>query len=137
MCPSQQKHLKRLLTKAARASRRHARQAQARLDRLSFVQPDQLRTLHDLAADVNTLSTGVSALLPIDPTNADVPGLEPGKRQWELGNAGYLNWASARLIQQAQRAPDGAVSGVASEEAIVATAKEEIVAALHELERDD
>ena len=125
--------MKRLLTKAARTSRRHAKQAQTRLDRLSFVQPDRLRALHDLATDVDTLCAGVSALPPVDPTNADTPGLvEPGKRQWEVGKAGYLNWASAQLIRHAQ------LPGSASaEEMTTATSKEEIAAALRGLERDD
>jgi kinetochore protein Mis12/MTW1 len=131
--PLQQNYLKRLLTKAARTSRRHAKQAQTRLDRLSFVQPDRLRALHDLATDVDALYAGVSALPPIDPTNADTPGLvEPGKRQWEVGKAGYLNWASAQLIQHA-----GLSGDASAEEAFTATSKEEMAAALRGLERDD
>ena len=138
----QQKHLKRLLTRAARASGRHAKQAQARLDRLSFVQPDQLRTLHDLGKDFSALYAGASTLPPLDPsTNADVllPRLEPGKREWETSKAGYLNWATSRLIQRTQRAPGGPVvpGGTSAEDATATASKEDMAAALRELERDD
>src|SRR5712691_10807321 len=77
--PPQQKQLKRRLARATLVSRRHAKQAQTRLDRLSFVQPDLLRSLPSLAADMDVLQSGVSTLPPIDPSNADMPGLEPGK----------------------------------------------------------
>lgn len=131
--PPQQNHLKRLLTKAARTSRRHAKQAQTRLDRLSFVQPDRLRALHGLATDVDALYARVSALPPVDPANADASGLlEPGKRQWEVGKAGYLNWASAQLIRHAQL-PGGA----SAEEMSTAASKENMTVALRGLERDD
>ena len=58
-----------------------------------------------------------------------VPGLEPGKRQWEVGKAGYLNWASAQLAQQAQR---GTVA-LDDQETIAAKSKEEMAAALGEI----
>jgi hypothetical protein len=63
-----------------------------------------------------------------------MPGLllDPGKRQWEGGKAGYLNWASAQLIRHA-RLPGGA----SAEEATALTSKEDMAAALHRLERDD
>lgn len=132
----QQKHLKRLLAKAARASRRHAKQAKTRLDRLSFIQPEQLQTLGVLAKDTDELYATVSTLPPYPhPTDADVhiSGLEPGKRQWEVGKAGYLNWASAQLVQQAQRASGGPVA----QETIAAASKEEMAVALRELELQD
>ena len=135
----QQKHLKRLLVRAARASRRHAKQAQTRLDRLSFIQPEQLQTLGALAKDTDELYATVSTLPPPPhPTNADVhiPGLEPGKRQWEVGKAGYLNWASAQLVQQAQRA-SGEPVVLGAQETIAAASKEEMAVALHELELQD
>jgi kinetochore protein Mis12/MTW1 len=119
--------------KAVRTSRRHAKQAQTRLDRLSFIQPERLHALQDLATDVDTLYADVSALPPVDPTNATMPGLlEPGKRQWEVGKAGYLNWASAQLTRHAQL-PDGA----SAEEATATTSKDDMATALRELERDD
>lgn len=119
-------------------SRRHAKQAQTRLDRLSFVQPDMLRSLHSLAADMDALQSGVSTLPPIDPTNADMPGLEPGKRQWEIGKTGFLNWARAQLIQHAQRAPGRPVlSGASAEEANPDTSRKDVTGALQEHERDD
>lgn len=136
---SQQKHLKRLLAEAARASRRHAKQAQRRLDRLSFIQPEQLQTLLVLAKDTEELYSAVSTLPPHPHlTNADVhvPGLEPGKRQWEVGKAGYLNWASAQLVQQAQRASSGPVV-LGAQETTAATSKEEMAAALRQLEFQD
>jgi kinetochore protein Mis12/MTW1 len=136
---SQQKHLKRLLAKAVRASRRHAKQAQTRLDRLSFIQPEQLQTLLVLAKDTEGLYSAVSTLPPHPHlTNADVhvPGLEPGKRQWEVGKAGYLNWASTQIVQRAQRATGGPVV-VGAQETTAATSKEEMAAALRELEFQD
>jgi hypothetical protein len=65
-----------------------------------------------------------------------IPGLEPGKRQWEVGKAGYLNWASAQLAQQAQRATGGSVA-LDAQETIASTSKEEIAAALGEIEHED
>ena len=108
-----------------------------RLDRLSFMQPEQLQTLRALAKDTDELHATVSALPPHPHlTNADmhIPGFEPGKRQWELGKAGYLNWASAQLAQQAQRATGGSVDG---QETIAATSKEEMAAALDGIEHED
>jgi len=126
-----QKHLNRLIARAARASRQQAKQAQVRLDRLSFIQPDQLRVHHGLTKDYDSLCSRASALPALDPANVDVPGLEPGKRQWEVGKTGYLSWASAQLIQQAQ------LSGASAEETIVAASKEDMVMALSELEHGD
>jgi kinetochore protein Mis12/MTW1 len=131
--------LKRLLKKAARTSRRHTKQAQMRLDRLSFMQPEQLQTLRALAKDTDELHATVSALSPHPHlTNADmhIPGLEPGKRQWEVGKAGYLNWASTQLAQQAQWATGRSVA-VDAQETIGGTSKEEIAAALCEIEHED
>jgi kinetochore protein Mis12/MTW1 len=136
---SQQKYLKRLLTKAARTSRRHTKQAQMRLNRLSFMQPEQLQTLRALAKDTDELHATVSALPPHPHvTNADMhtPGFEPGKRQWEVGKAGYLNWASSQLAQQAQWSTGGSVA-VDAQGTIAATSKEEIAAALSEIEHED
>jgi kinetochore protein Mis12/MTW1 len=107
-----------------------------RLDRLSFMQPEQLQTLRALAKDTDELHATVSALPPHPHlTNAEmhIPGLEPGKRQWELGKAGYLNWASAQLSQQAQRATGGSVA-LDAQETIAATSKEEMAAALGGIE---
>jgi kinetochore protein Mis12/MTW1 len=131
--------LKRLLAKAARASRRHAKQAQTRLDRLSFIQPEQLQSLGVLAKDTDELYAAVSTLPPHPHlTNADVhiPGLDPGKRQWEVGKAGYLNWASTQLVQHAQRASGGPVVPGA-QETIAAASKEEMAIALREIELQD
>jgi len=107
-----------------------------RLVRLSFIQPEQLQTLRALAKDTDELRATVSALPPHPHvTNADVhiPGLEPGKRQWEVGKAGYLNWASAQLAQQALRG----TAALEAQETIAATSKEEIAAALCEIEHED
>ncbi len=125
----QQKYLKRLLIKAARTSRRHAKQAQTRLDRLSFMLPEQLQTLRALAKDTDELYATVSTLSAHPHlTNADAhtSGLEPGKRQWEVGKAGYLNWASAQLVQQGQRGSGGPV-------AVDGLMKEEMAAAVREI----
>ena len=110
-----------------------------RLDRLSFMQPEQLQTLRALAKDTDKLHTTVSALPPHPHlTNADmhIPGLEPGKRQWEVDKAGYLNWASTQLAQQTQRETGGSVT-LDAQETIGATSKEEMAAALGKIEHDD
>ena len=65
-----------------------------------------------------------------------IPGLEPGKRQWEVGKAGYLNWASTQLAQQTQRETGGSIT-LDAQETIGATSKEEMAAALGEIEHDD
>ena len=100
--------------------------------------PEQLQTLRALAKDTDELHTTVSSLPPHPHlTNADmhIPGLEPGKRQWEVGKAGYLNWATAQLAQQAQRATAGSVI-LDAQETIGATSKEEMAAAFGEIEQD-
>lgn len=110
-----------------------------RLDRLSFMQPEQLQTLRALAKDTDELHATVSALPPHPHlTNADmnIPGLEPGKRQWEVGKAGYLNWASAQLAQQTQRATGGSVT-LDAQETIAGTSKQEMAAALGRIEHED
>jgi len=103
------------------------------------MQPEQLQTLRALAKDTDELHVTVSSLPPHPHlTNADMqnPGLEPGKRQWEVGKAGYLNWASAQLAQQAQRAT-GASVALNAQDKIVATSKEDIAAALDGIEHED
>ena len=126
-----------LLTKAKRTSRRHAKQAQARLDRLAFLQPDQLRVLHALAADVGALNASVSTLPPLDPANTHslLPG--PGQREWEMGKDGYLSWASAQLVRHAKKAAGSALESASGEEAYGAISKEHVSAALRALEHDD
>ncbi|KAI0291812.1 Mis12 protein-domain-containing protein, partial [Multifurca ochricompacta] len=133
-----QKHLKRLLTRAARASQRHAKQAQTRLDRLSFIQPEQLRELHVLAKDVDTLYMNVSGLPPLDPIDMDVHLPEPGKREWEVGKAGYLSWASAQLIENAKGAAAGGsvLGGASAEEVSAVISKEDVAAAVHALGKE-
>ncbi|KAH8994172.1 hypothetical protein EDB86DRAFT_3078384 [Lactarius hatsudake] len=99
-----QKKLRLLLTKAMRTSGRHAKKAQVRLDRLAFLQPDQLRMLHALAADVGAFHASVSALFPLDPANTQSLLPEPGKREWELGKVGYISWVNAQLLRHANTA---------------------------------
>jgi hypothetical protein len=43
---------------------RHAKQVQTRFDRLSFTQHDRLRSLYDLATNVDALYAGVCAAAP-------------------------------------------------------------------------
>ncbi len=103
-----------------------------RLDRLSFIQPEQLQTLHAVAKDTDELYAAVSTLAPhphVTNGDAHILGLEPGKRQWEVDEGGYLNWASAQLVRQAERGSSGPV-------AVGASSKEEMVAALQEIEHE-
>ena len=74
----------------------------------------------------------ISTLPPLDPTNPDSLVPEPGKRQWEVGKAGYLSWARAQLVQ------GGPLQGSASaDEVNVAPSKDDVAAALHTLEPYD
>jgi kinetochore protein Mis12/MTW1 len=135
----QQTYLKQRLTKAKRTSRRHTTLAKTRLGRFSFVQPEQLQRFRALVKDTDELQATVSALPPHPHlTNTDMhnPGFEPGKRQWEVGKAGYLSWASTQLAQQAQRASCGTVA-VDGQETITVRSKEEMAAALMEIEHED
>jgi kinetochore protein Mis12/MTW1 len=124
-----------VLTKAVRASRRHARQSQARLDRLAHLQPDKLRVLHTLAEDVGALHETVSALPPLEPSNAlSLPPPGPGKREWEIGKAGYRNWANAQLLQHGKEA-GSALEGDSAQEAPVVNG--DLSAARHLFEHED
>jgi kinetochore protein Mis12/MTW1 len=125
-----------VLKKAVRASRRHAKQSQARLDRLAHLQPDKLRVLHTLAEDVDALHATVSTLPPLEPSNAlSLPPPGPGKREWEIGKAGYLNWANAQLVQHAKKEVGSALENDSAEEAPIAN--EDLSTALHVVEHED
>ncbi|KAI0259079.1 Mis12 protein-domain-containing protein [Gloeopeniophorella convolvens] len=133
-----QRRLRSLLKKASRTAARHRRQAQKRLDHLSFIQPDQLRILLDAAGDVDSLYSKISALAQLEPVNADIKLPEPGKREWETGKAGYLNWANAQLVQRAKQmdsAPGASSLSTSAEEVTRSGTKEEMNAALEDLER--
>jgi len=108
-----------------------------RFDRLAFLQPDQLRVLHALAADVGALYASVSTLPPLESANTHtlLPG--PGKREWEIDRAGYLSWASAQLVQHAKKTAGSALESASVEEARGAISKENVSAALRALEDDD
>ena len=129
----QQKQLKLVLTKAVRVSRRHAKQSQARLDRLAHLQPDKLRVLRTLAEDVGTLHAKVSALPALEPLNTLTPPPPgPGKREWEIGKAGYRNWASTQLVQHAKKEAGSTLEGDSAEP----ITNEDLSAALHVLEHE-
>ena len=115
-------------------SRRHAKQSQARLDRLAHLQPDKLRVLHTLAEDVGTLHANVSALPALEPVNAHtLPPPGPGKREWEIGKAGYRNWANAQLVQHGKKDAGSTLENDSAE----AITNEDLSAALHVLENED
>ncbi|KAH9166572.1 hypothetical protein EDB89DRAFT_2232842 [Lactarius sanguifluus] len=99
-----QKELRLLLTKAKRTSGHHVKKAQVRLDRLTFLQPDQFRMLHALATDVGAFHASICTLLPLDPANTQslLPG--PGKQGWEVCRAGYISWVNAQLLRHANTA---------------------------------
>jgi kinetochore protein Mis12/MTW1 len=87
---------------------------------------------------MDALQSAISTLPPIDPSNADMPGLDPGKRQWEVGKTGFLNWARAQLIQHAQRVPgEPALSGASAEEENLDISRKDVAGALQEHERDN
>jgi len=132
-----QKQVRRLMMKAVLASRRHAKRSQARLDRLDFVQPDKLRGLHTLAEDVGALHANVSTLPPLEPVNTHSLPPGPGKREWEIGKAGYLNWANAQLVQHAKKAAGSALESTSAEEARGVISNDDVSAALRVLEHED
>ncbi|KAF8258388.1 hypothetical protein EI94DRAFT_1912683 [Lactarius quietus] len=55
-----------------------------------------------------------SLLEPVN-THSLLPGL--GKREWEIGKAGYLNWANAQLMQHTKKAARSALESTSAEEA--------------------
>ena len=123
--------------KAVRASRRHAKQSQRRHDRLAFLQPDKLRMLHTLADDVGALHASISALPPLEHTTTQSLPPGPGKREWEIGKAGYINWANARLVQHAKEAAGSTLENASAENELGLTSNQDLTAALHALEHED
>ncbi|KAH9010345.1 Mis12-domain-containing protein [Lactarius deliciosus] len=106
----------REIEKAMRTSGRHAKKAQLRLDRLAILQPD-----HPHAT--RTRRGRRCSLLP-----------EPGKREWELGRAGYISWVNAQLLRHANTATGSTLESASVEETPGA---KHVSAALCALEHDD
>lgn len=50
----------------------------------------------------------VSALPPLDPANIKLA--DPGKRQWETSESGYINWAVGQLLDKGASAAGGGTS---------------------------
>ncbi|KAF8256675.1 hypothetical protein EI94DRAFT_1820977 [Lactarius quietus] len=112
-----QKQVRLLMMKAVLASRCHAKWSQVHFNRLDFIQPNKLHGLHALAKDIGALHVNVSTLPLLEPVNTHslLPGL--GKREWEIGKAGYLNWANAQLMQHTKKAARSALESTSAEEA--------------------
>ncbi|KAI0312380.1 Mis12 protein-domain-containing protein, partial [Amylostereum chailletii] len=98
-----QRRLKRLYTRAASKSALQAAHARRRLERLSFLQTAGGDTLVSLPAGVVSLYNTASSLPPLDVSQAETPLPDPGKRQWETGKAGYVNWAISQLITKSKK----------------------------------
>ncbi|KAJ4476636.1 Mis12-domain-containing protein [Lentinula aciculospora] len=112
-----QRRLKRLHTRALRASRYQRSRSERRLEQLSAVLEDEnIESLAEIPLRLNAMYDAVSKLPMLDPVLvATLPRIEPGKREWETDKAGYLNWATAQLLARA-RADDGVAGTSAVDE---------------------
>lgn len=90
--------------KALRLSRIGLSRSKRRLDRLSyFADPSIVETVETLSTQITELFDNATSLPHIDPTiTAPVQPPDPSKRLWETGEAGYSNWAVARLIAKSK-----------------------------------
>jgi hypothetical protein len=66
----------------------------------------------------------VSALAPPDPELSKLVLQDPGKRKWEVGKAGYANWAVGQLLKRTNVGEELGASGSRSDpEAVQAALK--------------
>ncbi|KAJ2932773.1 hypothetical protein H1R20_g4307, partial [Candolleomyces eurysporus] len=119
----EQRRLTRLLNRALANSKAAKRRADKRLTQIvSAIPPESLPTLKTLPKQLLTLYQTVSALPPVEPsliqpapsTNSQDSGggssialSGTGKREWEVGSSGYVNWAVNRLVTGARPSTTG------------------------------
>ncbi|CCM01349.1 uncharacterized protein FIBRA_03399 [Fibroporia radiculosa] len=108
--------LRRLYTRAVRASAAQLARSRRRLEKLSFLRAPQLQALIEMPNEFQAMYNSVSVLPPMDASHTAIEPVavpEPGKRQWETNKTGYLNWAVEQLMQRAKEQAKG--EGVFSE----------------------
>lgn len=91
------------------------RKAETHLSQLSSI--TNLESLNETSAHLEKLYKVVSVLPPPDPELAQVLLRDPGKRQWEISRAGYLNWAKQQLMNR-ERLSNASASGLVIDERI-------------------
>jgi len=98
-----QRRLKRMYTKAERISRVGVHRSERRLRRLDYLANSDAEQLKTLPDQIVQLFESVASLPHADPsTTALQQKPDPGKRLWETGKAGYINWAIAQLISKSK-----------------------------------
>jgi len=95
---SQERRLKRLLTRAVRKSAIQRRRAERRLAELATFSATQQRL--STTERFERFYHAVSTLAPPDPDLSKLVLQNPGKREWEVGEAGYTNWAVGQLLKR-------------------------------------
>ncbi|KII95304.1 hypothetical protein PLICRDRAFT_96165 [Plicaturopsis crispa FD-325 SS-3] len=97
-----QNRLKRLYMRAVRKSSVQLHRSRARLEKLSVLDVDSLKSIAAVAPALSAMHASVSSLPPLDPTQVPAPVTlkDFGKREWETSKTGYLNWATGSLMQR-------------------------------------
>ncbi|KAF7966055.1 hypothetical protein HWV62_40244 [Athelia sp. TMB] len=93
-----QRRLKRLYTRAARKSRLQLKHSQSQLEMITFLRSPQLQILGALPASLTQMCDEVASLPAQDPTSAQLPLPDPGKRPWEMNKTGYFQWAVGQSL---------------------------------------
>ncbi|KAI0070123.1 Mis12-domain-containing protein [Panus rudis PR-1116 ss-1] len=108
-----QRKLRRVFNHAVQKSALQRSQSEKRLQRLSFLNQPQLKSLSSLPPAFHAMYEAVANLPPHEVENTSVlpPIVEPGKRPWETSRSGYLSWAIDTLVNKASR--DGSSSSAA------------------------
>jgi len=98
-----QRRLKRVYAKAERISRVGVHRSERRLRRLDYLAKNDAELLKTLPDQVVQLFESVASLPHVDPsTTALQQKPDPGKRLWETGKAGYINWSIGQLISKSK-----------------------------------
>jgi kinetochore protein Mis12/MTW1 len=106
----QQCRLKRLYTRARHTSTAQRRRAEHRLSRLSFLNSPSFDLLITIPNKLTELYQSECSSPPIDMSRMPVVLVDPGKRQWETSQIGYMNWAVGQLVEKVKE-EDGKSSG--------------------------
>ncbi|KAJ2912446.1 hypothetical protein MD484_g7965, partial [Candolleomyces efflorescens] len=128
----EQRRLTRLLTRALATTKAAKRRADKRYtDLVSIIPPESLPTLRALPNQLLSLYQTVSSLPPVDPSLIHpAPSQDPaagggggggggggsiglsgtGKREWEVGSSGYVNWAVQKLVSGARPSVGGSTA---------------------------
>lgn len=108
---SQQRRLKRLLTRSVRWSAARALRSEKQLEQLSFLQSPQLRELGQIPDQLESLFSAISSLPALTPESTaaltQLPLPDPGKRPWETSKSAYFDWASKQLLARVKQQTSG------------------------------